>query len=53
MWQGPVIDMLEVMRYAGLAYGKRITSQEYIRAENTMIRAGMEAAPSLAGFRGA
>jgi len=40
MWQGPPIDMLEVMRYAGLAYGKRITSQEYIRAENTMIEAG-------------
>ena len=48
MWQGPPIDMLEVMRYAGLAYGKRITSQEYIRAENTMIEAGWKR--SLAGW---
>lgn len=48
MWQDAPIDMLEVLRYAGLAYGKRITSQEYMRAENTMIAAGWKR--SLAGW---
>lgn len=48
MWQDAPIDMLEVLRYAGLAYGKRITSQEYMRAESTMIAAGWKR--SLAGW---